>query len=64
MLADVRLVFLAEELDGGQHGVRCRATQSAQGSVLHHVPDLLEQRDVALFAAALADLVEDIAHLA
>ena len=63
MVANMGLVFITEELDGSQHGICRRTSQRSQRSVLHHAADFLKQLDIALFAAAFANLVENVAHL-
>ena len=62
LLVDVRLVLLAEVLDGGEHRVGRRAAEGAERAVDDVVAELLEQLDVALAAVAGDDAVEHLEH--
>ena len=62
LVADVLDVFLAEVADGGEHRVRGGLAQAAERRVLDHFAQVDQPLDVALFAPALADAVEDFQH--
>ncbi len=62
LVADVLDVFVAEVADGREHGVGRGLAQPAERRVLDHLAQVDEPLDVGLFAAAVADAVEDFQH--
>ena len=62
LVADVLDVLLAEVADRREHRVRRGLAQAAQRRVLDHFAQVDQPLDVGLFAAALADAVEDFQH--
>ena len=59
---DVGFELIAEVPDGGEDRVRGRLTETAERAVLDSVAQLFEFLDVALFALAFDDAVEDLEH--
>ncbi|OPZ46054.1 MAG: hypothetical protein BWY94_00921 [Actinobacteria bacterium ADurb.BinA094] len=62
LLADVRLVLVAEVLDRREHRIGGGAAQRAERALDHVTPQLLEQLDVSLAPLALDDTVERLEH--
>src|SRR5512138_2490103 len=58
LVVHVLLILLAEVLDGRKHGIRRAVAQTAERPGDHQLAHLLEPLDVALFAPARRDLVE------
>ena len=64
LVVDVRLVFMAELLNGGKHRVGRGLAQAAQGRGLDVLRQVFQPLDIAVLALAFANAVEDFQHAA
>ena len=62
LVADVRLVLVAEVADVGQHRVGRRLAEAAERRLLDRLAEVDEALDVALLALAVADARDDLEH--